>query len=240
MNWLRFEARLLAAIHGITQDRLSIPRPDGDFWQLDHWSTGSCLAMEGFRIMKTVIITLLALGLTTPVLAETPKEAAMKLAKPGAGHAALASLVGKWETVTRAFMSKKPDGKAVEFKGHVEKSWVLGGRFLHEAFAGTGPDGKPYSGIGYLGYDNGGKRYQGLWMSGYGTAMVLYTGSVDASGKVFTFAGKEKDPTGQTKELAFKMVLRIKSADEHSLTQYYEMPGKGEVKAFEIVHTRKK
>jgi len=189
--------------------------------------------------MKYIVIAALFLGLAAPANAADPKEVAMKLAKPGKAHKKLAPLVGKWTTVTRAFMSKGKDGKPRTFKGKVAKSWTLDGRFIHEQFKGKGPYGKPYTGIGYLGYDNGAQRFQGVWMSSYGTAMVLYAGP-NAKGKKLTFTGKEKDPTGKAKTLAFKMVLEFKSKDEHTLTQFYDMPGKGPVKAFEIVHTRVK
>lgn len=162
----------------------------------------------------------------------------LRLSQPGPKHALLEPLIGTWDVEVSTWMS--PGEPPLVSHATVTKSWVLGKRFLYEEFTGTGPDGKPYSGIGYWGHDNIRKRFSGLWMSTYGSGMIHYHGSVDAPGTMFTFEGREPNPMGRGPEVEFRMVLKIVGEHRHVLTQYYVMPIIGSYKAFEMIHTRKK
>lgn len=157
--------------------------------------------------------------------------------KPGPEHGALAPLVGEWDIVTRAWMD--PTAAPIEMKATVKKAWDFGGRFLKEEVAGTDPMGQAYTGVGYLGFDPGQKQYQGVWISSTSASMIVYTGKAAADAKSFTFTGKESDPSGGA-AIEFKMTVTIDSPDKHTLVFNYVIPGAGEMKAFEMVHTRKK
>lgn len=153
---------------------------------------------------------------------------------PGEHHALLKNLIGEWTVLTKAWMD--PSAEPMEMTGKVTKSWTLDGRFIREDLTGENPLGV-YSGVGYLGYDNATKQYQGVWLSSMTTGMIHYTGAADEGGASLTCTGKEADAmTGQT--LDFKMTLTLDDANSHTLTFWYVIPGAGEVKAFEMIHTR--
>ncbi len=181
-------------------------------------------------------------GATAPAGANAPDaqadmEAYANASKPGPQHALLAPMVGEWDVVTRAWMD--PTAAPIEMKAAVKKAWDYGGRFLKEEVSGTDPLGQAYTGVGYLGFDPGLKQYQGMWISSMSAAMIVYTGKAGADGKSFTFTGKESDPMGGA-AIDFKMTVTIDSPDKHTLVFNYVIPGAGESKAFEMVHTRKK
>lgn len=164
-------------------------------------------------------------------------EAYAAMMKPTAEHKALEALMGEWDMVTRAWVS--PTAAPIEMKATVKKSMDMGGRFLREDVTGADPTGQPYTGVGYLGFDPGAKQYQGVWISSNNAAMIVYSGKANPDGKSFAFTGRESDPTGGA-ALDFKMTVTIDSPDKHTLVFNYLIPNAGELKAFEIVHTRKK
>ena len=59
---------------------------------------------------------------------------------PGAGHECLGPMVGLWDTTTTRYSAG--EDHPVEADGSVEKTWVLGGRFIREDLAGVGEDGE--------------------------------------------------------------------------------------------------
>ncbi len=161
-------------------------------------------------------------------------EAYAKANAPNEHHALLKNLIGEWTVVTRAWMD--PSAEPMEMTGKVSKTWTLDGRFIREELTGENPLGV-YSGIGYLGYDNATNVYQGVWLSSMTTGMIHYSGAADEDGKTLTCTGRESDAmTGQT--LDFKMTVTLDNPDSHMLTFWYVIPGAGEIKAFEMTHTR--
>jgi len=188
--------------------------------------------------MKSVVTLFTALALVLmvgPSMAESPAEKAKKLSQPGDAHSAMNALVGKWSVMTTTGMTKK-DGKPLTFGGTVVRSFEMGGRFLKEAYEGRGPGGHPFSGAGYLGFDNKGKRYQGVWMTTFNTHMVQYTGTLSKDGKRFIFEGVEADAASEGKP--FVMTLEMKSPTEHVLTQEYLNADKSKTKSFSTVYKK--
>lgn len=169
-----------------------------------------------------------------------PNQAMMEqylaASRPGASHRRLDALIGEWTTKTTAWMA--PGAPAVETAGHVTKRWELDGRFVREDIESTGPDGRPYKGTGYLGFDNGTKKYQGVWMSDMMTGMITYAGAWDESKKAIVCEGSESNPMDGA-VMKTRMETRIDGPDKHTLTYWYIMPGGQEMKAFVIEHARK-
>lgn len=190
--------------------------------------------------MKTMLLVVVVglAGSVAPAQNQAPDAAAMMEAyaqatKPGEHHKKLDPLVGEWRTTTRAWVA--PGAEPIVTEGKARKSWDLDGRFLREELAGTSPVG-PYTGVGYLGFDNASKQYQGVWLSSMSTGMITYTGAMSDDGKTLTARGKEGDPiSGAT--LEFEMTLTIDSPDQHTLAFSYLIEGE-KMKAFEIVHER--
>jgi hypothetical protein len=169
-------------------------------------------------------------------------EAFQKAATPGEFHAKLKPLAGKWTFVTKARMS--PDEPWHESPGKAEYKWILGGRILsQEVKASPGEHdaamGGPFEGFGLTGYDNMTKKYFNAWADSMGTGLMMSTGSVDSSGKTFTYTGEYQDPVSGQKKTA-KSVLKIAGDDKIVFEMYDTGPDGKEFMSLEVTYTRQK
>jgi hypothetical protein len=184
--------------------------------------------------MKTWWMSLCALTLCVPVAQTDEKnqfEEFVKLAAPGAEHRKLEPMAGSWTWAGKFWM--KPDEKPMESKGTAERAWVLGGRFLRDSIESKGGPFGDFHGIGYTGYDKLRGKYTGTWMDSMCTQISPSLGTVDKTGKVFTFDRENIDP--MSKELVKgKDVIRILSDDEHVMEMYKMLPDNKEFKVMEI------
>ncbi len=163
-------------------------------------------------------------------------EAMTKAATPGDAHKKLESMIGTWDTKVTMWMDpSKPPGEST---GTSENRWVLGNRYVQQTFEGTFM-GQPFSGIGYTGYDNIGKKYMGTWMDTGSTEMMNMTGKSDAAGKVMTFSGTMNDPmTGKACKLTSKVT--VADNDHHTMEMWGPDPSGKVYKMMEITYVRKK
>ncbi len=184
--------------------------------------------------------------------ASQPSEAEMakmmeswkKAATPGANHAKLEPLVGKWTFVTKARMA--PDQPWEETPGKAEFKWTLGKRqLIQEVKANPGPKdammGAPFEGFGMTGYDNTTQKYYNVWTDNMGTGIMHSTGSADSSGKTFTYASPEGyicPMTGEKKTP--KSVLKIAGDDKLVFEMYDKGPDGKEYMNLEVTYTRQK
>jgi Protein of unknown function (DUF1579) len=158
-----------------------------------------------------------------------------KMATPAEGHKRLEPVVGDFST--KVTMWETPGQAGQTSAGSAKNEWVLGGRFVRETFHGEYM-GMPFDGVGFTGYDNYKKKYIGSWVDSMGTAMMTLTGTVDASGKVFTMLSDMDDfMTG--KVMKVRAVTRIVDANQHVFEMYGPDPKGKEFKMMEIVYTRK-
>lgn len=161
------------------------------------------------------------------------KAADGKFAEAGPNHKLLAQFEGEWETVTTEFGE---DGKAASTdKGVTTAKMVMGGRFLDWSYDGRS-HGKFFRASGMIGYSNADKRFEEFYAESSGTEIVHMNGSADASGKVFTFAGKTIDPeTGKT--IMKKSQITFESKDSAKEDVFVTIGGK-DTKVAELVYTR--
>jgi hypothetical protein len=159
----------------------------------------------------------------------------MEAISPGEMHKLLEVLVGTWDT--KAMMWESPDqAEPGVTTGTAEMQWILGGRYLQQKFTGTYME-MPFQGVGYTGYDKAAGHYISVWMDSFSTGMMVETGTVDESGKVFSSTGSYIDPlTGVKTET--RSVHRIESPDRHVVEMFTKGPA-GEFKMMEVVYTRK-
>lgn len=162
-------------------------------------------------------------------------EAWMKFATPGPGHAALEPLVGNWNVATTGWMA--PDAPPQKGSGTSEHTWVLGGRYLQQVFHGE-YQGQSFEGISYTAFDNFKKKYVGTWIDTMGTGIMISGGSVDSTGRVFTFEA-EMDDVASGKPMKIREVVRIESAERHVMEMYGPDKSGREFKMMEIVYTRR-
>ncbi len=157
--------------------------------------------------------------------------------KPGPEHAKLQPLVGTWTYTCKFWMD--PSQPPMESQGTIERTWVLGGRFLEEKVTGTTFEGKPgFEGFGLIGYDNGRQKYTSSWACNSCTSTCNGLGSADSSGTRFTFETESFCPL-QKKVVKGREELRLVTDDRTVAESYQIIDGK-EVKMMELVSLRKK
>lgn len=173
--------------------------------------------------------------------ADAKKQAEMmaayaKAAAPGPQHKLLEPLAGKWTFTAKFWMD--PSGPPMNSKGTAERKWMLGGRFLADDVDAAEFAGQSFKGFGVSGYDNLQQKYTGFWIDSMTTAMQVNTGTVDTSGKVFTYQTEFTDPLTKQK-VKGRDVIKIEGNNKHSMEMYRILPDGKEMKVGEILYTRK-
>ena len=168
----------------------------------------------------------------------------MAVAEPGEHHKHLNQFVGKWNTIMKIWF-EGPGTPPVETHGTAEMKWILNGRFIMHESKGemamptaTGEMNKtPYSGLGFLGYDNYRNVFVGSWMDGLGTAMYTYKGTADPSGKVFNYYGEMDEPGVKMIGRLVNYRTTIINNDKH-IFEVFDLAVGADYKTFEITYTR--
>ena len=112
-------------------------------------------AAEGAAVQKTM----------SPQEQEMMKKM-QEFMTPGENHRVLDALVGNWDFTIKSWMSV--DAPPEESTGTSQIVWDLDGHFLKETVQGS-MMGKPFSGLGYVGYDNLKKEYESIWLDNMST-----------------------------------------------------------------------
>jgi hypothetical protein len=158
----------------------------------------------------------------TSVVADEPKkempadqkammEAMMKAMTPGEPHKLLDNMVGTFDAKVSSWM--QPGAPPMVSTGTSVNSWILGGRFVEQKFAGSFM-GQPFNGIGYTGYDNVKKQYWGSWVDTMSTGVMMSTGSTSDNGKTWKFTASMPDPmTG--KDAPMEERVTVTDKDHH-------------------------
>jgi uncharacterized membrane-anchored protein len=163
-------------------------------------------------------------------------EAMQKAMTPGPNHKLLNPFVGTFAVTLSAWTA--PGAKPMVNKGTSTNKWVMGNRYVQESYSGTFMN-MPYSGMGYVGYDNVKKQYWSTWMDSMSTSTMMMTGSTPDNGKTFKFTGTMADPmTG--KDTTFEEHLTVKSNDEQVFEMWGPAPDGKTFKMMELVYKRKK
>jgi uncharacterized protein DUF1579 len=165
----------------------------------------------------------------------------MKSAMPGENHRLLNAAIGEWDADCKFWMSPDPGAPAAESHGTMTNSWILDNRFVKQEFKGTmdmgGGTPMPFTGLGYMGYDNNKKKYTATWMDSMSTGVMYNEGSYDAGSKTFTFTGEHVDPHAKT--VRERDTVRIVDDNNHVFTMYATEPGLPERKIGEISYHRR-
>ena len=155
-----------------------------------------------------------------------------ELGQPGEPHKHLARLAGDWTAESTMYSSMGEMKAEATAKNEV----VHGGRYIEMSYDSEFM-GQPFTGSGFVGYDNFQKQYQMLWVDSMGSAMTFATGTCSADNSVLTFKYTMPSPWG---DFDARMVYTFKTADEVLLEMYSKMKGGEEKKDMTIVYTRKK
>ncbi|HXG91680.1 MAG TPA: DUF1579 domain-containing protein [Blastocatellia bacterium] len=160
----------------------------------------------------------------------------MEVASPGPAHRFLDQFAGKWDTVTRVWMSR--DAKASEGKGTAETRWVMDGRYLIEEASGQ-MMGMPHNSLLTIGYDNFKKKYVISYIDNMGTAIYTGEGDLDEATKVMTLYGKMDEPMTGEKDKTVRYVIRVTSKDKYIFEAYDLIGTPHEFKGVEVTYTRR-
>ena len=160
-------------------------------------------------------------------------KAWMEMMAPDDHHKELAKFEGVWTAKTKVWM--QPGTEPMMSEGKAVNRMVMNGRFLMMDYEGN-MMGMPFKGVGMNGFDKASKMYQSTWIDDMSTAITLYQGTVDESGKMIMMAKMTDPMTGGTK------ISKSISWFENDTTHHFEMYEAGEdgkeKKIMEIVYTR--
>lgn len=195
---------------------------------------------------RRIIVMAVAVFLVLPVVASAQDDAKMsdsammaewaKYANPGPEHRMLAKGVGNWTIATKMWMD--PSQPAMESKGTMECTALLGGRYFQSHYKGE-MMGMPFEGFGISGYDLYKKQYFGTWIDNMGTMIMISSGSCNADGSECTLTASFDDPATKTTKHV-KEVTRWTGPDSFVFEMYDVSPGQPDKKSMEITHTRVK
>lgn len=153
-----------------------------------------------------------------------------QLATPGEMHAWLAKMDGAWD-VRGKFT--EADGKMTESSGHACLRMVMGGRFQEQILHST-MQGKPFTGYGLTGFDNGKQKFVNTWLDNWGTGFTPAEGTLSADKKVLTFGGTMvMGPLS----MPFRYVLTVVD-DAHLTFQMYGTVGDQESLMMDMAYVR--
>jgi hypothetical protein len=163
-------------------------------------------------------------------------EAMMKAGTPGEAHKQLSSMVGTWNAKVTMWMD--PAAPPMVSTGTSTNKWVLGKRWVRQDYSGTFM-GKPFTGVGYTGYDNVKEQYVGTWMDNASTAVMISNGKADDDGKTYMFSSTMDDPLTK-KPVDMKTKLTVVDKNRHVMEMWGPAPDGTQYKMMEITYTRKK
>src|SRR5262249_29518011 len=173
----------------------------------------------------------------TPPSPDELLKALAEAGKPGPEHKKLEPFVGQW-TFTMKFWSD-PSQPPAEFKGTIERKWIMDGRFIQEATRGECvKTGKTVEGLGLVGYDAAQKKFAVVKECGLCGIISSGLATCDSSGTRFEFVKEECCPLSGQKVKGRDEVV-IESKDRIVLNVYKTFNDR-EVKVAEMISVRQK
>lgn len=161
------------------------------------------------------------------------EEIWMKFVSPNENHKVLGLLAGDWNYVVKFKMA--PNSEIEESNGISRNKMIMGGRYLRQRVRGI-THGKPFQGMGYIGYDNAKKQYEAIWFDNLGTGFMIGTGSYDPKTKAFSEEGTFSNPfSGVSK---FRGVTKIVDDNNFTYNMYTAGPDGKEFLQMEISYSR--
>ena len=199
--------------------------------------------MKGFYWIAASMALLLGLAVSAGAQEKAQKapdpEAIAKALEnamtPGEGQKKLGFLVGEYDVKIRTWVD--PSKPPIESTATSVATWVLGNRYVQQMLAGY-VMGEPWSGIGYVGFDNTMKKYVMTYMDSGSTGMEWYTGTMDAAGKHAKMTATTHDEvTG--KPVPLELRVSVAPNGEH-VTELWQGDLTGKMaKVMELQYTRK-
>jgi hypothetical protein len=156
-------------------------------------------------------------------------------AEPGSIHKRLASLAGRYTTVSKFWM--KPGDKPMVSKGRAKFTAILGGRFVQEEDSGK-MLGKPYKSLKLWGYNADAQRYESTWVYTGSTAQMMLTGASKDDDKTITWTATVGGKDGA--KMTLHVVTQQPDEDHFVVELSMKSPDGTKGPTFETRYTRKK
>ena len=155
---------------------------------------------------------------------------------PGEQHKVLKETVGSWKTTSQMWHSANAKPETTQGTAHFKM--VLDGRWLQQDFSGKAM-GKPFKGMGFLGYDNVKGKYVSYWFDSMSTGPMEAEGDYDAATKTLKDKGVMSSPVSPTKTEEMRSEWQMVSKNKMIFSMYGRQPAGGpEFKMMEVVYTK--
>ncbi len=171
-------------------------------------------------------------------------QRALTAGGPGEAHRALEPLVGTWRTTARVTLGR-PGSPPTVTAGRSVIRWMMDGRFLVEEHEGQrmlpheSGELRPgaYRSAAWIGYENLRQTYTMTQVDNTRTGVLVLSGSLLPSGRVFSFYGAVDDPLSGVRGRAVRYVLRVLGRDRVLVT-VYDLHACESCKILEITYER--
>ncbi len=165
-------------------------------------------------------------------------EAAFKKAStPTEQHEFLKQFAGTYKVTSKMWMA--PDAAPEVSTGKAVKTPVFGGRFLREDFTGSFMD-KPFTGLGFTGYDTVAEQFSSVWLDSMGTSVMVSNGFYDPAAKTLTLKGEMSCPLTKDGKRSMRMALKQVDDKRHVFEMYSPGPDGKEFRTMEIDYVKTK
>ena len=188
------------------------------------------------KAIKLLVLTAVLFSFQNYAAAQTAEEqqAWMEYMTPGKVHEMIAKSDGDWTEEITFWM--EPGGQPTKTSCKTTNKMIMGGRYQYSTVSGD-MMGMPFEGIILLGYDNGKKIFQSIWIDNFGTGIMNMEGTYDEATNTINLKGKGYDPlTG--KDLDMRQVYKVIDNNNHLIEMYCTKDGT-EYKNMEMTMTRK-
>lgn len=164
----------------------------------------------------------------------------MEYATPGDAHKRLEFMLGKWDCEVKWWMEGMPE--PMVSTSTCEIKWMFDGRFLQQDVSGPaeGPEGKPFKGLGFFGYDNAKKQYNMIWFDNMGTGIMMGYGKYDEASKTLNYAGEYADPMSGNQNKKWRSVFKVESDDKFTYETFTSGADGKEYREALITYTKTK
>jgi hypothetical protein len=162
--------------------------------------------------------------------AMSEEERILQLGNPGPQHERLEWRLGAWagEVTYWPF----PGAAPVTAAATSTASWVLDGRWVRQEFRSE-VNGKPFEGLGLLGYDRIAGQYVSMWLDSTSTGVLTLVGDCEGECRELVLAGTRVDPQ-TSKEYGVRQVVRRLDDDRFMVEFYDELDDGSMFKSLEI------
>ncbi len=154
---------------------------------------------------------------------------------PVAEHRRFEPFVGTFKAEVKMWMGP---GDPMVSTGVMNNTLDLDGRFIRHDYTGD-PNPGPFpsfAGRGFWGYNDVAQRYEGVWVDNASNIMQVETGTVDATGKVWTMESQRHDPKTDTM-MTKRSIVTLQDNDHHTMEMFFVRDGQ-EFKGMEIAYSR--